>query len=318
MADAEMVSVVVPVYKSKEILPHLVDRLTRAFSEAGCPYEIICVCDCSPDGSWEQLVQIAKRDPHLKAVLLRRHFGYDSAIMAGFAHVRGNYVVTMDDDLQHAPEDIPKLRSALEQGYDVVYAHFPERRQHLLKNLGSWLNGLLGRIVLGKERGLYLSPFKIMRREVVDEVRRYVGPFPYVDGLLLTITASIGQVTVEHHQRFSGHGNHTLVPSLRIWLNHATGFSIIPLRLASYLGLLVSMVAFALIVFLIIWRLFEGQAPEGWASSIVLYTFLGGIQLLALGLVGEYLGRAYLTLSRFPQFVVKETQNLNESRSSGQ
>jgi len=307
----ELISVVIPAYKSEDILPHLYERLTETLGGMGMPYEIVVVCDCSPDNTWQRLTEIAEKDWHVKAILLRRNFGCNGALMAGLSAAKGDLIITMDDDLQHAPEDIPALVGEIRKGYDIVFANFPIKKQTVLKNFGSWLNGILGQVVLKKPKGLYLSPFKIMRRDVVREILPYVGPYPYVDGLLLLTTSAISQIDVEHHDRFTGEGNYTLIPSLRIWFNHATTFSVYPLRVTSLMGTALSFVSVCIACFLVVWRLSGGDAPEGWATTLLAITFIGGIQLLALGVLGEYLGRAYLTINHRPQYVVRETRNLS-------
>jgi len=305
-----MISVVIPVYRSQHILSELCRRLECVLGSLGEDYEVIFSVDCSPDRSFAILKELASRNSRLKPILLRKNVGYDNAIMAGLNFVRGRRVVIMDDDLQHAPEDIPALLRAAESGSDVVYAGFPEKKQSLLKNLGSWFNDQAANIILDKPGSVYLSPFKAVSREVVDEIVKYSGPFPYIDGLIFQMTSAITQIPIAHHARASGEGGHGLLRSARIWLNFCTTFSILPLRASVYCGFLISAAAFLYSARVLVRRLAGGTAPEGWVSIMLGIAILGGIQLIALGVLGEYIGRTYMNINRKPQFVVKDKVNL--------
>jgi glycosyltransferase involved in cell wall biosynthesis len=310
-------SVVVPVYNSSDILVSLHQRLTTVLAALCDDYELVLVDDDSPDGSWRVLQRLADEDARVVAVRLRKNAGYDNALLAGLRQARHELVVIMDDDLQHAPEDIPALLGKLSAGYDVVYAHFGRKRQTAFKNLGSWLNGKLAEIVLAKPRGLYLSPFKILRREIVSEIVRYTGPYPYVDGFILRATSSITQVDVVHHARASGHGHHGLIRSMRILLNFMTTFSLLPLRIATIGGLVLSLLAAATGLALVVANLFFGFGLDatGWTSIMLVGIVLGAAQLMAIGIVGEYVGRAYLNLSARPQYVVGDVVSRGRRQS---
>ena len=299
------ISVVIPVYNSQECLPELVRRLTKALDALDRRYEILLVNDGSPDKSWQVIVDLCQVYGTLKGINLRRNFGQDNAIMAGLNYASGEVIVIMDDDLQHDPDDIGALLAGLEKGYDVCYALFERKRQSWLKNLGSRFNDKVANLILKKPKHIYLSPFKAIVREVVDEIIKYDGPFPYVDGLLFRVTRSITRVPVAHHERFAGAGNYTLVKAIRVWLRLATNFSLVPLRLATCLGFLSSGMGFGLAAYFIIRKLMGGS-PLGWASTIVTILFLGGVQLITLGIIGEYVGRTFLHGSREPQFVVRD------------
>jgi undecaprenyl-phosphate 4-deoxy-4-formamido-L-arabinose transferase len=211
----------------------------------------------------------------------------------------------MDDDLQHDPADLPALHRALTGGADVAFAAFEQKKQALWKNLGSWFNDRVAVIVLGKPKDVYLSPYKAIRREVVEEIVKYDGPFTYVDGIIFNITSHITQVPATHHTRFAGRSNYNLLRSIRVWLKLATGFSVIPLRIATFIGGAISLMSFLMALFFIIQALVIQRIPEGYPSLIVTLFFLGGIQLMGLGAVGEYVGRIFLTQNRTPQFTVK-------------
>jgi undecaprenyl-phosphate 4-deoxy-4-formamido-L-arabinose transferase len=306
LIEHPILSVVIPVFNCAEILRELYKRLIRALDDNGNNYEIIFVNDNSTDDSWAILKQLSGTNAIISCIDLRKNVGCDSAIMAGLSIVQGDIIIIMDDDLQHAPEDIPTLVEHLSLGHDLVYANFISKEQHKMKNAGSWINGKMAELVVGKPKSIYLSPFKAVRREIVDEIVKYSGPYPYVDGLIFQVTERISQVPIDHHKRFLGQGNYGVLKSFKIWLNLATGFSVTPLRIASLAGIIVATITAGFGCWLIIWKLFFGISLEGWVSTIVIVLFLGSVQLLALGMLGEYLGRMYLSLGGKRQYVIKQ------------
>lgn len=299
------ISVVIPVYNSEECLEELAKRLTDVLEKTGLTYEIILVNDGSADNSWGKITDLCEIHSTVKGIKLRKNFGQDNAIIAGLNYATGASIIIMDDDLQHDPADIPALLDGLVQGYDVCYARFSIKKQTWFKNFGSWFNDKVANIVLKKPKGIYLSPYKAVKREVIDEIIKYDGPYPYVDGLLFRVTTNITQVPVMHHERFAGKGNYNLRKSITVWLKLATNFSVFPLRIATYVGFLASCIGFLLAIFFIIQHFVVEGAPAGWASTIVSVLFLGGIQLISIGIIGEYLGRLFLQHSEAPQFVVE-------------
>lgn len=299
-------SIVVPVYRSEPILPLLVEKVQQEIGQLGLPhgFELILVNDASPDQSWQVIRELATRYSFVRGLSLRRNFGQHNATMAGLHQARGNMVVVMDDDLQHPPEAIPRMLAALEEGYDVCYTHYNNRQHALWKKLGSAFNDWAARHLLGKPRGLYLSSFKAMRSEVVAEIIRYDGPFAYVDGLILDVTRNIHAVGINHQARHEGEGNYNLRRSVSLWLKMATSFSILPLRIASYAGFLLSAVSLLMIVYVMVQKWMYPETPAGWSSLIATVLLIGGVQTLSIGMLGEYLGRTYLKLNHKPQFVV--------------
>lgn len=305
------VSVVVPVYRSEAILDELARQVAGALCQAGWDgqFELILVNDCSPDGSWRVITDLARRHPWVKGVSLRKNFGQHNALMAGLHHARGAVVVLMDDDLQHPPVDIVRLVQALESdpSADVCYTRYLGRQHASWKKLGSRFNDWVARLVLKKPKGLYLSSFKALRREVVQEIIRYDGPFAYVDGLILSITRAFVVVDIQHQARHAGEGNYGLRRSVSLWLKMATSFSIFPLRVATVLGFTLTLLSLAMMVFVVYERLTQPDIPAGWASLAAILLLLGGIQTFCIGMLGEYLGRTYLKLNRLPQFSVRDT-----------
>ena len=308
------VSVLIPVYNSEQTVGRLIDVVIETLQPTFDQLEIVLVNDGSLDKSHEVICSAIERHPSIiKYVRLARNFGEHSAVMCGLHHVSGDCVAIIDDDFQNPPDQIIRLVDKLLEGYDVVYSYY-ERKQHSWhRNLGSSFNDLVATRLLGKPRGLYLSSFKALNRFLIDAVIRYDGPYPYLDGLILRSTSVIGQQLCEHNQRTAGRSNYTLRRLCRLWLNMFTGFSILPLRVASILGLMMSAVGFLLALFFILSWAVEGifmqnqDFPPGWASLIVCLTIFAGLQLSVLGMIGEYLGRVFQTMNRSPQFVIRDT-----------
>ncbi len=307
------ISVVVPVYNSESCLDELVKRNLQALKDIGRSGEVVLVNDCSPDRSWERVVELSRRFPGVRGICLRRNFGQDCALMAGLRAARGGIIVIMDDDLQHDPAEMGGLIAKVEEGYDVCYADFLRLRQALWKNFGSWLNDRLANLVLGKPRNVYLSPYKAVTADVIREIIKYDGPFPYVDGLIFRVTHHIAQAPARHHDRFAGRSNYNLVRSVGVWLRVATSFSVIPVRIAAYVGFAFSGLGLALALFFAVLRLVSPGMPMGWASTIVAVLLLGGVQLVSVGMLGEYLGRVFLHLNRKPQYAIREQTDVTAS-----
>ncbi|MGR8979425.1 MAG: glycosyltransferase family 2 protein [Gammaproteobacteria bacterium] len=308
--SAEMIlSIVIPVYRSAEILPNLVEQIEHGWvqrNENG-NFELIFVCDASPDNSWEVIEQLAKERGFVKGICLRKNRGQHNATMAGLRMAQGKYVVIMDDDLQHPPSEISRLIRSLEEGADVCYTRYHNRKHQIWKKLGSQFNNWVATLLLSKPGDLYLSSFKALRREIVDEIIQYEGPYPYIDGLILDVTRNIDSITIEHQRRHSGVGGYNLRRSLSLWLKMATGFSVVPLRITSILGLIIAFISFIALVLVVVARINHPSLPIGWPSMISTVLFLGGVQLVGLGIIGEYVGRTYLVLNGKPQYVIRTT-----------
>ena len=302
-------SIVVPVYRSAPILPKLVEAIAAEMRTEGLSgkFELILVNDCSPDDSWQVIRKLAENHAFIKGITLRRNVGQHNAIMAGLHHVSGEYVVLMDDDLQHPPSAIADIVKALADGYDVCYTNYLNRQHAAWKKLGSWFNDWMATRLLGKPKGLYLSSFKGLRREIVEEIIHYDGPYTYIDGLILDVTRSITTVDIEHQARYEGESNYTFTRLLSLWMKMATSFSVFPLRLATYAGFGLAALSVIMILVVIVQKMMFPELPRGWASTIATILFIGGIQTLCIGLVGEYLGRTYLKLNRKRQFVIGST-----------
>ena len=303
-------SVVIPVYGSESVLPELVARLKSVLDNVDTvknSYEVIFVCDLSPDNSWSVIKSLSREYSWVSGISLRINAGQHNAQMAGFAKARGKVIVTMDDDLQHSPSDIPKLLDEIAKGKDAVFARFTNRKHAAWKVAGSRFNDIVAGYLLQKPKGLYLSPFRAFKSEIRDDLLQYTGPYVYVDGLILSVTRNVSMIDVPHHERYAGDaGAYGFKKSLALWMKMATNFSIVPLRITSFFGVAIAGFGFLLALIFVIQKFTLDKMPDGWSSLIVTILIVGGFQLLALGMVGEYLGRALLTLNSRPQYVIGE------------
>ena len=306
-------SIVIPVYQSEKIVHKLVSAILLEMRSLGLEtlFELILVDDRSPDESWIEIKQLAEKYKFILAVSLMRNVGQHNAIMAGLNYASGEIIVLMDDDLQHNPAIVGEMINALQRGPDVCYVKYVNRKHAVWKKMGSRFNDLMATILIGKPSDLYFSSLKALKRSVVNEIIKYKGPYVYLDGLIIDITQSTVTIEINHQDRADGIGNYNLRKSLRLWLSMVTGFSIMPLRIATIVGLSFSILSFVMVISIVIIRLSNSSIQAGWASVLVAIIFIGGIQLACIGLVGEYVGRAYLSIRGRPQFVIKEILDSN-------
>ncbi|WP_346669514.1 glycosyltransferase family 2 protein [uncultured Subdoligranulum sp.] len=303
----QKLSYVIPCYRSEHTLAAVVEEITRTM--AALPqydYEIVLVNDCSPDGTLNTIRSLVAADPHVQGVDLARNFGQHAALMAGFHQCSGDIIVCLDDDGQTPADEVGKLLDKIEAGYDVVYASYDNKRQAGWRNLGSWVNSKMTEIMLGKPPELVVNSYFAARRFVVDEMLRYEHCYPYVIGLVLRSTKHICNVPVHHRAREEGRSGYTLGKLLGLWMNGFTSFSVKPLRIASYFGTLSAVAGFLYMIYIIINHFTRHTAPLGWASTTALLLLLGGVILLVLGLIGEYVGRIYMCANNAPQYVARE------------
>ena len=300
-------SVVIPVYNGAASVGELVNALEELPIEGG--HEIILVNDGSPDNSLDVCTMLVERARvPITLVSLARNYGEHNAVMAGLRHASGAHVITMDDDLQNPPEEVQRLLAfAQRSGKEVVYTCYDEKRHAIWRNLGSQFANHVANFVLEKPKDLYLSSFRCLSAFVVREITRYEGPFPYVDGLIFQVTHDIGRLVVRHLPRAVGRSNYTVRRLLRLWMSMFVNFSVMPLRVSTLTGFVLSgMGAFA--GAMVIAEAMTSSPPAGWASLMAALLLLSGVQLVILGIVGEYLGRLYLTMNGKPQSVIREVR----------
>lgn len=302
--EAPGLSIVVPVYRGADTVGELVAALSALEVAGGL--EIVLVNDGSPDNSGEVCRDlVATAAVPITFVEHARNYGEHNAVMTGLRHARGAYVITMDDDLQNPPDEVVRLYDhARLNELDVVYTRYAEKQHAAWRNLGSWFANRVADFLLDKPKGLYLSSFRCMSRLAVDSILAYEGPYPYVDGLLMQVTNRLDSITVKHLPRAHGRSNYTLKRLVRLWLNLALNFSILPLRLSVVLGLVMGSIGLVGAVLVLVESLVE-KPPAGWASTMVVVLLLSGVQLAMLGIVGEYVGRVFLTANHKPQGIVR-------------
>jgi undecaprenyl-phosphate 4-deoxy-4-formamido-L-arabinose transferase len=300
------VSFVVPLYRTGDGIVDLMDAFRNL--PAGDDYELVLVNDASPDDTLRRAREIIPTMPlPVTLVDLARNFGEHAAVLEGFRHARGRWIVNLDDDLQNPISEALKLVEHLRRtGADVVYSFYERKRHHWFRNFGSWLTNRMAVFMLGKPEDLYLSSFRAMNRDLVDRITSYTGPYPYVDGLILGATNRIERLQVAHSRRIVGHSGYTMRRLVRLWMNMFFNFSVMPLRFASVLGAALCVVGLVLLVSVLIEHYFTDVKSVGWGSLMAAVSIFSGSQLLILGVLGEYVGRAYMTVSRKPQSLVRD------------
>jgi undecaprenyl-phosphate 4-deoxy-4-formamido-L-arabinose transferase len=301
-------SIVIPVYRSASTIGPLVDVLVDTL-KAMYSLEIVLVNDCSPDNSEEVCIGLYhKYRSVVKFYSLAKNVGEHNAVMAGLNKSSGEWVVIMDDDLQNPISEVIKLVSyAVDHEYDVVYAAYDDKKHSLFRNFCSWLNDKIANVMLKKPRKLYLSSFKAMNRFLVDEVIKYTLPYIYIDGLILRTTNNIGTCKVEHHKRLQGTSGYTVKKLFSLWLNMFTNFSILPLRAATWVGFAFAALGFLSGAEMILEKILNPDLPVGYAFLVFLVTVFAGAQLIAIGMVGEYLGRIFVYQNKTPQYSIRKT-----------
>lgn len=316
LEKAEKISFVIPCYRSEVTLPKVVEEIRTAMKEAGkagkaYDYEIVLVNDCSPDDTFGVIRRLAAEDGRITGINLARNFGQHAALMAGFHYVSGDIIVCLDDDGQTPADEVGKLLEGIEQGSDVVYAKYEHKKHSLFRNFGSLVNEEMAKVMLGKPKELYVSSYFAARRFVVEEMKRYTNAFPYVIGLVLRTTGRISNVTVTHRERKVGTSGYTLGKLLGLWFNGFTAFSVKPLRIATAVGCTCSAAGFLYGIYTVIKKFVNPDVPMGFSSLMAAIVFMGGMTMVMLGLVGEYIGRMYITMNNSPQYVIRETVNEN-------
>jgi len=301
------ISVVVPVYNSEQILETLCSQLKKVLK--GRKYQILLVNDASTDFSWTKIKAVGATDTNIEGILLRKNVGQDRAIMAGLNYARGDFVIIMDDDLQHSPADIEKLLSKISEGFDVCYATYTQKRQKLYKNIGSLIANKIANRVLGKPPEIYMSPFKILRKEVVREIIGYTGPFVYIDGLIYQITGNVTEISIEHHDRYHGTSMHTIWKQLPTFLTLCANYSMLPLRILEFIGLLFSFFCILAVTCIAAYSLFCSAKIDFSTLLLLINLIVLGVALFAIVFLAEYIGRILLTFNQPPQFVVKAVVN---------
>ncbi len=309
------ISFVIPCYRSEKTIEKVIDEIIHVVSERpGYDYEIICVNDCSPDQVYEVLKNCAAANRKIKVINLAKNMGKHAAVMAGYSAVRGDYVVNLDDDFQSPVCELWKLMEPLENGKaDVTTAGYYRKKESFIKRFGSDVNMLMTEILLDKPGGMRLENLSAMKRFVCDEILHYKNPYPYLEGLIFRVTRNVQVVMMEQRERADDNSSgFTLGKSFALLLNGLTAFSVKPLRVASACGVVFAVFGFFYGIYVIVHKILTPEMPLGYSSIMAVLLFSMGLIMIMLGLIGEYLGRIYICLNNAPQYVIRETINIDE------
>lgn len=312
----EKISFVIPCYNSAHTIGTVVQEIQAVMAGPLCAYEyeIVLVNDGSPDGiTYDAILEIVHKEKYIKGINLARNFGQPSAVMAALNNTTGDYVVCGDDDGQTPFTDLPKLFAKIQEGYDLVEARFQMReKRSLFRRFGTWMNEAMATWLIAKPSNLTLTTFWVTKRFVVNEMIAYPNPYPYLGGLMLRATQNACNVDVVHRERLKGGSGYTFRKLISLWLNGFTSFSIEPLRVMSVVGLLISICGFLYGAFIVYHKICTPNMLVGYSSIMATLLFLFGLLFLFMGLLGEYVGRIYISLNKAPQYVIKNYAESDE------
>lgn len=304
------ISFIIPCYNSENTIDCVVSGIQKVCDQK-YDYQIILSNDNSPDNVWTVIKTLCEKNERIVGISLSKNYGQQSARLATLPYITGEYVVFMDDDGQHPIEQLPQMVEKLEKGYDIVYASFKNKRASRLHTFGSDVNQKTMEWLMNKPKDVKMSSFFIARRFVVDALKKYHSSSPVLNGYFMQVTKNIANVEMDHQSRLEGKSGYNLKKLIHLWMNNVTSFSIQPLRLASYMGMIMAFASFLWAMSLVIQKLINPAIAVGYTSLIVTILFCSGLILLMLGLVGEYIGRMFITLNNVPQYTVKEMINTN-------
>lgn len=311
--DMKKISFIIPCYCSEKTIETVCDEIEKLFINLEeYDYEIILVNDFSPDKTFHKIRKLCSENSKIIGLNLAKNFGQHSALMAGFHYTSGEIIVCLDDDGQTPPDEAFKLINKIEEGYDVVYAKYLDKKHSGFRNWGSKINTKMTEYLLEKPKELYLSSYFAARKFVVDQMLKYDNSYPYVIGLVLRTTRNITNVVITHKERQQGMSGYTLKKLISLWVNGFTAFSVKPLRIATIIGLICSIVGVICTIWTIINKFVNSQVPMGWSSTMAVILVIGGLILFVLGIIGEYIGRIYICLNHSPQYVVRDCVNYNK------
>lgn len=309
----EKISFVIPCYRSENTIENVINEIIHEMKPyKEYDYEIITVNDHSPDNVYYKLREIAKENFQIKVIDLAKNMGKHAAMMAGYSKATGEIIVNLDDDGQCPLNHLWDLIAPLNNGYDISIAKYPIKKESVFKRFGSKINELMAKIVIGKPKNLSISNFSAMKQFVCKELIRYQNAYPYIDGLFLRTTSNIINIEMEERERLSGSTGYTLLKSLKLWINGFTAFSVKPLRIATLLGFVVALFGFIYGIYIIIQKILNPEILMGYSSLMAVMLSLGGVIMLLLGMIGEYIGRIYISINNSPQYVIRQTINFEE------
>ena len=304
-----LVSFVIPCYRSELTLPAVVEEIKATMEGLKqYTYEVVLVNDCSPDDTWGAIKKLVSENDNITGINFAKNFGQHGGLMAGIREAQGDYVVCLDDDGQTPANEVGKLLAKLDEGYDAVYASYAHKKHSLFRNFGTFMNEKMTEKLLGKPKELFVSSYFGVKRFVVEDMIRYENAYPYVIGLVLRATKNIANVEVNHRAREIGKSGYTFSKLLNLWINGFTAFSVKPLRIATGIGAGCAILGFLYGIYTIIKKIVlpEDVIPLGYSALMTAVLFIGGMLMLMLGLIGEYIGRMYISMNNSPQYVIKE------------
>lgn len=306
----EKISFVIPCYNSTNTIAKVVEEIKNVMNDSmnRYDYEIVLVNDGSPDGTtFDEIERIVKTEKCIIGINLSKNFGQPSAVMAALNNTSGDYVVCGDDDGQTPFDELPKLFEKLDEGYDLVEANYAIReKRSLFRRFGTAVNEGMATWLIAKPKGLELTTYWVTRRFVVNEMIAYPNPYPYLGGLMLRTTQKACNVDVSHRERLSGKSGYSLKKMIELWLNGFTSFSIKPLRMMFFIGMIIAVLGFICGIFVVINKIIDPTVSAGYSSIMAVNLFMFGLQLFFMGLIGEYVGRIFISLNRSPQYVIKD------------
>ena len=309
--DFQSVSVVVPVFNSKDLLPELVSRLEKVLAERTADFELILVNDGSHDDSWGTIQKLCQSFGWIKGINLMRNYGQHNALLCGIREARYPVTVTIDDDLQHPPEEIPKLLAELAKGHDIVYGVPAEEKHGLFRDVASQITKFTLKTLMGADIARQVSAFRAFRTNLRLAFQHYHGPFVSIDVLLTWGATNFAAIRVEHQARTVGTSNYTFRKLVNHAFNMMTGFSTLPLQFASMVGFLLTLFGMGVLAYVLVRYLIQGSVVPGFAFLASIIAIFSGAQLFALGIIGEYLARIHFRTMNFPSYVIKETWDAN-------
>ena len=310
----EKLSFVIPCYGSETTIEIVVNEIRETLKQRPeYDYEIILVNDCSPDRVWPRIRALALADSHITGIDLAKNFGQHAALMAGYRHCTGDLIISLDDDGQTPACELFTLVDKMKEGWDVVYASYAHKMHSGFRNFGTWMNERMTESLIGKPKGLRVTSYFIMRRFIADEILRYENAYPYIEGLIFRATRNIANVPVTHHERMVGESGYTFSKLLALWFNGFTAFSVKPLRIATFCGSACACIGFLYGIYVVIRKLVDSSIEMGWSSIIASIFFLGGLILIMLGIIGEYIGRIYISINNAPQYTIRQVVTADSS-----
>lgn len=301
------VSFIIPCYRSERTLEGVVNEIRETMQDlTAYQYDIFLINDCSPDNTFEVIKKLCGQYDNITGINLAKNFGQHSALMAGLRKSDGDIVVCLDDDGQTPANEVGKLLAGIEEGSDVVYAQYDSKKHSAFRNFGTWMNDIMTRVMLGKPKDLHLTSYFAAKRFVVESMLAYEKSYPYIIGLVLRATKNITNVPVNHRSREIGTSGYTMKKLLGLWFNGFTAFSILPLRISTVAGSVCAGAGFLYGIYTIVKRFVNPTVPMGFSALMSAILFFGGMIMLMLGLVGEYVGRIYISINNSPQYVIRD------------